>query len=234
MKSALLISNSTSHGSGYLDHCEKAMKDYLGDVREVLFVPYASPDRDSYEEKARERFGEMGYAIRSLHRQENPGEAVAEADAIFIGGGNTFLLLRSLYEDNVVELIRTRVEEGMKYMGTSAGSNVACATINTTNDMPIVYPPTFDAIGLVPFILNPHYLDPDPGSTHKGETRMQRIREFHKLEDTPVLGLRESAILHLEGDSLTLEGPTGAKLFKRGEDPVEYSPGSDLSFLMKH
>lgn len=232
MKSALLISNSTSHGSGYLDHCEDAIKNYLGDMKEVLFIPYASPDRDGYEEKVSRRFEKMGYDVKSLHRMEDPEKAVKEAEAVFVGGGNTFLLLRSLYEDNVVELIKQRVEEGMKYIGTSAGSNVACATINTTNDMPIIYPPTFDAIGIVPFVLNPHYIDPDPESTHKGETRIKRIEEFHQLNDIPVLGLRESAIVHLEGDRLTLKGPTGAKLFRRGEDPMEYEPDSDLSFLL--
>jgi dipeptidase E len=232
MKSALLVSNSTSHGSGYLDHCEGAVREYLGDVKEVLFVPYASPDREKYEKKASERFEKMGYDLISLHRMEDPAKAVKEAEAVFVGGGNTFLLLRSLYEDNVVELIKQRVEEGMKYVGTSAGSNVACATINTTNDMPIVYPPTFDAIAIVPFDLNPHYIDPDPDSTHRGETRIKRIDEFHQLNDIPVVGLRESAMLRLEDDRLTLKGPTGAKLFRRGEDPVEYEPDSDLSFLL--
>lgn len=232
MRSALLISNSTSHGSGYLDHCEDAIKDYLGDIWELLFVPYASPDRDGYAEKAAERFQKMGVELRSIHTTDDPVNAVKDAEAIFIGGGNTFLLLDSLYKDGIVDLIKERVDDGMKYIGTSAGSNVACSTINTTNDMPIVYPPSFEAIGILPFILNPHYIDPDPSSTHKGETRKQRIDQFHQISDIPVLGLRESAILHLEGDRMILEGLTGAKLFIKGKEPIAFKVGDDLSFLL--
>lgn len=228
----LLISNSTSHGSGYLDHCCGNMDEFLGDeVRTVGFVPYAKNDADGYAKKARARFHRIGYRMRSVH-EGDPGDVIEESDALFIGGGNTFLLLKRLYDTDLLELIRKRVKEGMPYMGTSAGSNVACDSIKTTNDMPIVYPPSFEALKLVPFNINPHYIDPDPDTKHKGETREMRIEEFHQHNDNPVLGLRESAMLWVESDSVTLLGSTGAKLFLKGEDPGDYGTGSDLSFLL--
>lgn len=233
MRSALLISNSTSHGSGYLDHCEGEIKDYLGSVIEVLFIPYAIPDMDEYATKAVERFNRMGCRCTSIHEKEDLKDALLKAEAIFIGGGNTFLLLRRLYDNDLVGLIGERVRIGMKYIGTSAGSNVAFRGINTTNDMPIVQPPSLEAIGILPIYLNPHYIDPDPDSTHKGETRQQRIDQFHELDPAPVLGLREGAMLLLMGNDLELRGPTGAKLFRKGIEPEEFAPGADLSFLLQ-
>ena len=228
----LLISNSTLHGGGYLGHCEAELRDFLAAVSRVLFIPYALFDHDAYAAVARGRFEELGLKLDSVHESEDPRRAVAEAEAVFIGGGNTFRLLTRLYAEELVEPIRSRVAQGMPYVGSSAGSNVACRTIKTTNDMPIIEPPSFDALALVPFNLNPHYLDPDPGSTHMGETREQRIREFHEENDWPVVGLREGALLRIEGGTAKLKGSTGGRLFRRGEEPSELAPGERLDFLL--
>lgn len=236
----LLISNSTLHGSGYLDHAETEIRDFLGDVdevddaRRVLFVPFALYDRDAYAASARERFAKMGYELSSVHDAADPVQAVAETDAIFVGGGNTFRLLKTLYERQLLEPIRQRVAGGMPYIGSSAGSNIAGPTIKTTNDMPIVQPPSFDALGLVSFQLNPHYLDADPNSKHMGETREKRIQEFLEENDTPVLGLREGAIARCENGRIILKGSTGARIFRRGLEPVETQPGDRLDDLLRY
>lgn len=197
-KRLLLISNSTSHGGGYLDHCEAEMRDFLGPAGRVLFLPFALHDREAYAATARERLKRMGYECDSLHDAPDAVSAIEAAEAFFAGGGNTFRLLKALQEGGLIAPLRRRVESGVPYIGTSAGSNVACLTIKTTNDMPIVQPPSFDALALVPFNVNPHYLDPDPASTHQGETREARIREFHEENDPPVVGLREGALLRIE------------------------------------
>ena len=227
----LLVSNSTLHGSGYLDHCAEAITSFLGpSVTRVLFVPYAIFDRDAYAAKARARFNAMGYGLDSVHDfPGGPVRAIEQAEALFIGGGNTFRLLDTLWREALVEPIRRRVKEGMPYIGSSAGSNVACPSIRTTNDMPIVQPPSFEALALVPFNINPHYLDPAPGSTHMGETREQRIREFHEENSPPVVGLREGAWLLVEGGRVVLQGVNGARLFRRGETPTELAP-ADVVF----
>uniref|UniRef100_A0A8C4END8 dipeptidase E n=2 Tax=Dicentrarchus labrax TaxID=13489 RepID=A0A8C4END8_DICLA len=233
----LLVSNSTLHGGGYLDHCQQNISHFFGkDVKRVLFVPYALHDRDAYTKTARDKFQTLGYEVDGIHEAPDPVGAVRKAEAIFIGGGNTFRLLKSLYDNKVVSEIRRRVlEDGVPYMGSSAGTNVSTISINTTNDMPIVYPPSFSAIGLVPFNINPHYLDPNPNSRHMGETREQRITQYHEEPDTPcVLGLREGSMLLVEGNKATLLGTTKARLFTRGKPSVEYDPGSDLSFLLTH
>jgi dipeptidase E len=224
----MLISNSTQHGTGYLDHCADAIASFLGRaVRRVAFVPYAAFDRDAYAAKARARFEAMGFGLDSVHDfADGPVRAVERADALFIGGGNTFRLLDALWREGLVEAIRSRVRSGeMPYVGASAGSNVACPSIRTTNDMPIVEPPTFAALDLVPFNINPHYLDPMPGSTHMGETREQRIAEFHEENPQPVIGLREGAWLIVEEQAAILQGANGARLFRRGEKPIEVAIG---------
>lgn len=229
----LLISNSTLHGSGYLDHAEEEIRSFLGDVRRVLFVPYALYDRDDYAALARKRLGAMGYGVDALHEADDPPAAVAEAEAVFVGGGNTFRLLKALYDHQVLEPIRRRVDGGMPYVGSSAGSNVAGPTIKTTKDMPIVQPPSFDALGLVPFQISPHFQDPDPGSTHMGETQEERIRQFLEENTTPVAGLREGAMVRAEAASFELRGAAaGARIFRRGEDPVEVTTGARLDHLL--
>ena len=228
----LLISNSTQHGSGYLDHCASEIREFLGDARRVLFVPFALADQDGYAEAARGRFAKMGFDLDSLHDAEDPVRAVRGAQAMFIGGGNTFRLLDSLYRMDVLGPIRERVGAGMPYIGSSAGSNMACPTIKTTNDMPIVQPPQFEALGLVPFQLNCHYLDADPSSTHQGETRELRLREFHEENGSPVLALREGALLRVDGREIRLLGSTGARLFVRGAEARECSTGERLDALL--
>lgn len=234
----LLISSSTVHGSGYLDHCADEILDFLGEpgsqttLSRALFVPFALADRDGYAAKARERFAAMGYGLDSLHDARDPVAAVEAAEAVFIGGGNSFRLLAALHDRGVVAPLRRRVAAGMPYLGTSAGSNVACPTIRTTNDMPIVEPPTFDALGLVGFQINPHYLDPDLASTHKGETREQRLREYHEENELPVVGLREGAMLRVEGGAVELRGTSGARVFRRGHAPEERVPPARLEDLL--
>jgi len=225
-KRILLISNSTLHGSGYLDHAEAEIRSFLGDLKRVLFVPYALFDRDKYSATAQQRFEKMGYGLTSIHTASDPVQAVKETDAIFIGGGNTFRLLKALYDYELLGPIRERVAGGMPYVGSSAGSNVAGPTIRTTNDMPIVQPPSFDALRLVSFQLNPHYLDADPNSTHMGETREERIMQFLEENETPVIGLREGAMLRIENGTTILHGSSGARIFRRGETPEEVMPGS--------
>jgi dipeptidase E len=233
MRRILLVSSSVCHPTGYLDHAEAQIRELLGMVRRVLFLPWALHDRDAYADKVAQRFGRMGYDVESAHRLSNPARGVEEAEAVFAGGGNTFRLLKSLYELELLDPLRRRTSTGMPYIGSSAGSNVAGRTIGTTNDMPIVEPPSFDALGLVPFNLNPHYLDPDPASTHKGETREERITQFHEEKDIPVVALRESAMLRIEGGSASLRGIAGARLFRRGEPPAEVDPGARLDFLLR-
>ena len=228
-KRILLISNSTLHGSSYLDHAEAEIRLFLGDVKRVLFVPYALFDRDSYADSARRRFEQMGYELTSVHTAADPVQAVNETKAIFIGGGNTFRLLKALYDFDLLDPIRERVAGGMPYIGSSAGSNVAGPTIKTTNDMPIVQPPSFAALKLVSFQINPHYLDADPNSTHMGETREQRIVQFLEENETPVIGLREGAMLWVENDRVMLRGSTGARIFRRGSAPIETLPGDVIS-----
>lgn len=231
----LLVSNSTQHGQRYLEHCSAEVAQHFGGAgsgTEVLFIPYALADHDAYAATARTAFEAMGLRLRSLHEVDDPRAAVDGAAGFFTGGGNTFRLLKRLQDVGLLEPIRSRVREGAPYLGTSAGSNIACPTIRTTNDMPIVEPESFDALGLVPFQLNPHYLDPAPGSQHMGETREQRIREFHEENEMPVLGLREGGMLEVEGSSMTLLGPPCLRLFRRGMEPVEYETGADLSFLL--
>src|SRR6266404_7652381 len=198
-KRVLLISNSTLHGSGYLDHAENEIRDFLGAAtQKVLFVPYALYDRDAYAANASEPLQRMGYELTSVHRATNPIRAVKHTDAVFIGGGNTFRLLKALYDFDLLNVIRERVAEGMPYIGSSAGSNVAGPTIKTTKDMPIVQPPSFDAMGLVSFQISPHFQDPEPNSRHMGETQEERIVQFLEENDVPVVGMREGAMVRVE------------------------------------
>lgn len=227
-KRLLLISNSTLYGSGFLDHAEREIRDFLGKIGRVLFVPFALHDHNSYAAKTRTRFNAMGYELDSIHEAPDKPQAVKDAAAIFIGGGNTFRLLKALYDFQILTLIREKGEDGMPYVGSSAGSNVASPTIKTTNDMPIVEPPSFQALNLVSFQINPHYLDPDPDSKHMGETREERILQFLEENDTPVVGLREGAMVRLEKGATILKGSTGARIFRKGQQPIEVKPGTRL------
>lgn len=236
MSRLLLLSSSNVHGHGYLDHAEAELADFLGPVKRLLFVPFALHDREAYTTKVRDRLAPLGITVEGLRTTDDPKDtkaAVAAADAVFVGGGNTFRLLSEIYRLDVREALYERVVAGMPYVGSSAGTNLAGLTIGSSNDMPIVYPPSFVALGLVPFNFNPHYLDPDPHSTHQGETRETRLREFHEHNHQPVLGLREPAMLRREGDRMVLRGEAGARLFRAGQDPVEFAPGADLSELLR-
>jgi dipeptidase E len=229
----LLISNSTVYGRGYLDHVESEIKSFLGSARRVLFFPFALYDRDTYTAAARKRFAAMGYSLESAHETAVPQKAVEETDAIFIGGGNTFRLLKALQDLDLIEPIRRKVSSGVPYLGSSAGSNVAGPTIKTTKDMPIVQPRSFDSLGLVPFQISPHYLDPDPNSTHMGETQEERILQFLEENDTPVVGIREGAWVLCTDGIVTLKGRTGARIFRRGHASVEVTPGTEFSKLVE-
>lgn len=234
-RNLLLISTSTTHGTGYLEHAEEEIKELLQGKKSILFIPYARPggiSHSDYTAKAREAFAKWGIEVSGVHEHENPVQTVEQAEAVFIGGGNTFVLLRNLYQNKLVEPLRKRALKGMPYMGTSAGTNVAGRTIGTTNDMPIVHVKTFDALQLVPFNINPHFLDPDPNSTHMGETRDTRIAEFHHHNRQPVVGLREGSMLRIRGDKVELLGPHTARVFLQSEKPMEFGSTDDLDFLM--
>jgi dipeptidase E len=232
----LLISNSTNPGEPYLDYPKNNIKEFLGsNPVNALFIPYAAVtfSFDLYEEKVSERFREIGHDVVSIHRLNDPVEAVQNASAIVVGGGNTWNLLKMIQDNNLIEVVRHKILEGTPYIGWSAGSNVACPTIRTTNDMPVVEPDSFGAFSLIPFQINPHYLDANPVG-HAGETREQRIEEF--IEANPgifVAGLREGTMLIREGDKLSLSGPRKIRIFKKGHPPMEFGFENDLSFLLK-
>jgi len=215
----LLISSSNVHGYGYLDHPEPHIRAFLGDARRVAFVPFAAHDHDAYTTKVRERLAKMDLDVISI-------DDLDRADAIFVGGGNTFRLLKTLYDRNLLTTIRDRVRAGLPYLGASAGTVIAAPTMQTTNDMPIVEPLSFAALGFIDFQINPHYLDPDPSSTHRGETREERIREYLEENAGPVVGLREGSMLQVENDVTTLLGEKTARLFRRDAEPVEIEAGT--------
>jgi dipeptidase E len=232
-KRLLLISNSTLHGNGYLDHAEEEIRDLVGGKTSVIFVPYAVHDRRGYATKAQERFREMGLSLTSIHDVSNMPRAVDEAEVIFVGGGNTFRLLNGLHDHDLLGPIRRRVAAGVPYIGSSAGSIVACPTLKTTKDMPVVQPPSFDALGLIPFQISPHYLDPDPASTHMGETQEERIMQFIEENEETVVGLREGSLLRVQEGTVVLKGPNTARIFRRGEKPFEAAPDSNLCHLLE-
>ncbi len=234
MRELLLVSNSTQAGRSYLEHCDAAAQELFAGRDNLVFVPFALHNHEIYAAKACAAFAALGFRMTSLHAVSDPAAVMDRAGGVFVGGGNTFRLASHLYRLNLVPIIRRRVlVEGMPYMGTSAGANLACATICTTNDMPIVYPPTFAALGLVPFQINPHFIDRDPASTHMGESREDRIREYHEEQSLPVVGLREGAWLRVRGEQMRLLGETGGKLFEAGSAPVECHSGYDLSQLLQ-
>jgi dipeptidase E len=229
----LLLSSSGVHGYAPFEFCMPAMADIVGDAKALHFAPFAITDHQYYTTRTQVFLDGLGVPVIGLHAVPDPRAAVEEAEVLFIGGGNSFRRLAALWERGLIEPIRRRVLAGeLRFIGSSAGTNMACPTLRTTNDMPILQPPTFEAIGLVPFQVNPHYQDPAPDSTHRGETREQRIVEFLEQNDAAVVGLREGSWLLRHGESLTLDGITGARVFQRGHEPREFQPGADLSWLL--
>lgn len=234
MKKLLIASTSTVHGKGYLEYILPELSDFFKGISEILFIPYARPSgisHDAYTAKVQLGFNKINIRVKGIHEFNNPIDAVNQAKGIFTGGGNTFLLLKQLYDHKVISALKNVVENGIPYFGTSAGSNITGLTIQNTNDMPIIYPPSFNALGFIKFNLNPHYLDPDPTSTHMGETRETRINEFHSLNEIPVLGLREGSWLKVLGNKVILKGDLNARLFQQNKPPLELPPNTDLSYL---
>lgn len=235
----LLLSNSTNHGQGYLSHARDVIDDHLDGIDSLIFVPYALHDHDAYTAKARETFAAWGMTVTSLHTVDEPAAAIRRAQALFVGGGNTFRLVKRLQQDGLLPVIKNAVGSGLPYLGASAGTNIAAPTLSTTNDMPIVEPDSFATLGLIPFQLNCHYLDPDPGSTHAGETRELRLREYLEENPGPVLALREGTHLRVTGDhdrlvakiggtAVSPEAPGPARLFSRDQITEIAGDVSDL------
>ena len=228
----LLLSNSTNFGSAYLDHAIAEVKEFFGSAKRLAFVPFALKDREAYTNKAKARLQRDGFGVAGLTPDAAGRAALERADGVFVGGGNTFRLLKTLQDSGLIEILRRRVGEGMPYMGASAGTNIAAPTIRTTNDMPIVEPKGFDALGAVPFQINPHFLDADPSAQHMGETREDRLREFLEENDRVVVGLREGSWLRREDGTLRLGGARAARIFRRGAEPEEAEPGAVLDRLL--
>lgn len=234
MKKLIIASTSTLHGGEYLEYLLPELEVFFKDCASILFIPYARPgglSHEDYTDRVRTAFAKINKTVTGLHEFEHPQDAIQNAEAIFTGGGNTFLLVTQLYKNKVMDVLADTVKSGTPYLGTSAGSNITGLTMQTTNDMPIIYPPSFQTLGMIPFNLNPHYLDADLQSKHMGETRETRIKEFHQFNTIPVLGLREGSWLEVLGDKITLKGDLQARLFRQNQDAVELESGSDLSFL---
>ncbi|MGY0393228.1 dipeptidase PepE [Bizionia sp. KMM 8389] len=234
MKQLLIASTSTIHGGDYLEYLLTDLKVFFKNCKSILFIPYARPggiSHEDYTEKARLAFQKIQISVQGIHEFESPIEAIKKAEGIFTGGGNTFVLLSQLYKNKCIEPLQTAINSGTPYLGTSAGSNICGLTINTTNDMPIVYPPSFKALAMVPFNINPHYLDPDPNSKHMGETRETRIKEFHAYNTFPVIGLREGSWLEVQGTSIILKGTLNARIFEYQNTPHEIPTETQLDYL---
>lgn len=234
MKKLIIASTSTVYGLGYLEYLLPVLKDHFKNANTILFIPFARPggiSHDDYTAKVAEAFAKIDKKVVGLHTFENPVEAIEKAEGIFTGGGNTFLLVKQLYWHKVMLPLKEVLQNGTPYLGCSAGSNITGLTMETTNDMPIVYPPSFQTLGMVPFNINPHYLDPLEGSTHMGETRETRINEFHSFNSQPVLGLREGSWLEVRGSKIMLKGSLTARLFRQNQPPIELETETDLSNL---
>ena len=234
MKNIIIASTSTVHGSGFLEYLLDELKILFHHTDQILFVPYARPGGASHElytDKVRTVFEKMEKSVKGLHEFNNPIEAMKNSKGIFVGGGNTFVLVNQLYKNKLVQPLKDAVTSGTPYLGTSAGSNICGLTMNTTNDMPIVYPPSFKTLGLIPFNINPHYLDPDPNSKHMGETRETRIQEFHKFNTQPVIGLREGSYLKVKNNDIILKGSLSSRIFEYNKTPYELNTNSSLNYL---
>lgn len=234
MKNCIIASTSTLYGGDYLDYILPELSEHFKNCKTILFIPYAQPSGISYEEytnKVAAAFANINITVKGIHEFESPKAAIEQAEGIFTGGGNTFLLVFQLYKNNVMDALANAIKKGIPYLGTSAGSNICGLTMQTTNDMPIIYPPSFQTLGIVPFNLNPHYLDADLQLKHNGETRETRIKEYHQFNTVPVLGLREGSWLEVKGEKITLKGSLSARLFRQNKNPEELESGSDLSDL---
>lgn len=231
MKRMIIASTSTVHGTAYLEYLQPTLELFFKDVDEITFIPYARASGltyDEYTEKSKIAFKKIGKRVVGIHEKDNPILALKEAKAIFTGGGNTFELVNQLYKNNIVETLKEVISSGTPYLGTSAGSNICGINMMNTNDMPIVYPPSFNTLEMIPFNINAHYLDPDPTSKHMGETRETRIKEFHVFNKTSVLGLREGSWLEVVNDKMTLKGSLSARWFQQEKQPRELEP--DFTF----
>lgn len=234
MKNLILASTSTLYGSSYLEYLLPDLAIHFKNCKSILFLPYARPggiSHEDYTQFVRLAFAKINIETKGIHEFDNPIEAIEKAEGIFTGGGNTFLLVAQLYENKIMSVLENTLIKGTPYLGTSAGCNVCGLTMQTTNDMPIIYPPSFKTLELVPFNLNPHYLDANLQSKHMGETRETRIAEFHQFNTQPVLGLREGSWLEVKGDKIWLRGALSARLFRKNQTPIELDVNSELNFL---
>ena len=234
MKHIILASTSTVFGSGFLEYLLPELERHFDRVDEIVFIPYARPNgisHSEYTKKVESVFNKIGKSVVGLHEYQSPQDGIQEAQGIFTGGGNTFVLVKALYDHRLMPILRDSLLKGTPYLGTSAGSNICGQTLGTTNDMPIVYPPSFDTLKMVDFNINPHYLDPDPSSTHMGETRETRIHEFHQFNDIPVVGLREGSFLEIYGNDVILKGNREARIFEKGRSPYEIPISTNLNTL---
>jgi len=232
MKNLIIASTSTIHNQTYLEYLFPVLKELFKNKKTLLFIPYARPNgisHEQYTEKVQSFFSQMDIKVTGLHEYENPKKAIQNAEVIFTGGGNTFLLVYHLYKNNVMTTLKETIENGTPYLGTSAGSNITGLTMQTTNDMPIIYPPSFQTLGLIPFNLNPHYIDAEKNSTHMGETRETRIKEFQTFNDIPVLGLREGSWLEVKNNKIILKGLLSARWFRKNNQAIEIESETNLS-----
>lgn len=235
MKNALLASTSTLHGQKYLTYLLPEIAAHFKNCDEVVFVPFARPGgitHDEYTSLVQDAFESISIKVKGLHEFDDKENALKEAQGIFTGGGNTFLLVDKLHRNNLMKPLRDSILAGTPYLGTSAGTNIGGLTMQTTNDMPIIYPPSFKTLGIIPFNLNPHYLDPDPNSKHKGETRETRIKEFHTINTQPVIGLREGSWLEVKDDKIILRGTLSARIFLVDKAPFEIESNRNLSDII--
>lgn len=233
MKNCIVASTSTIHGSTYLSYLKEDLARLFKNITEIVFIPYARPGgitEDAYTEIASHFFKTIDIKVRGVHTFDDPIVAIKNAKGVFTGGGNTFVLVKQLYAHKLMQPLREVIFNGIPYLGTSAGSNICGPTMQNTNDMPIVYPPSFKTMGVIPFNINAHYLDPDPNSKHMGETRETRIKEYHTQNTVPVVGLREGSWLSVQGNEIRLQGSFTARIFEQNKTPWELERGALLVF----
>ena len=235
MKNLLVASTSTIFGGQFLQYLLPVLKEHFSDIKTLLFIPYARPggiSYNAYTSIVAEALKDFSFSVKGIHEFDDAKLAIEKAEAIFVGGGNTFVLVDQLHRHHLIKPLQKVLEKGIPYLGTSAGSNIVGLSVKTTNDMPIVHPDRLEALGMIPFNINPHYLDLDPDSKHKGETRETRIKEFHSFNDTTVIGLREGSWIAVKDAQMILKGGLNARIFKQGKAPFELPPNSDFQQLI--